>query len=388
MSRFLLVVPPFRGHAAPLIGVAEELERRGHTVAWVAHESELGTVLPAHAQCFAANEERTVEHEAAIEREMAGQRGFRSLRFFWEFAVAELARSMMNDVDRAIASFQPDVVISDQYCLAGAFGARRAGIPWATTATNTGFMDGALDATPKVSAWIHDLLVDLQAEVGLAPVDRPDLSPALVIVFSSRALLGGDAVDEPRFRYVGAVTTAVGESVAFPWDRLVEGPRVLVTLGTTAGERGRDFLRAAIEGVHRVGAQAIAVSDPLDGETRVPTDAIVMSEIPQLEVLDVVDAVICHGGHNTICEALLRGRPLMVAPLSYDQPANARLVQRCGAGLVVPARRSNAQTVADGLTHLLADPAFRQAARRVGDDLREGGGAVAATDALEGLVAA
>lgn len=34
MSRFLFVVPPLVGHVNPAAGVAAELARRGHTVAW------------------------------------------------------------------------------------------------------------------------------------------------------------------------------------------------------------------------------------------------------------------------------------------------------------------------------------------------------------------
>lgn len=385
MSRFLLVVPPFRGHVLPMVSVARELERRGHCVAWVAHRSEVGDVLPPNSECFAAMEDRTAVQEHAIERELAGQRGYRSLRFFWEVVVADLCRTMTPDVDLAIRRFDPDVIVSDQYCLAGAFGARRAGVRWATVATNTGFLDPALEATPRVGAWIERLLTGLQEEAGLDPIGRPDLSPDLVVVFSSREFLGDHAVDDPRFRYVGAVVGATEEHVDFPWHRLVQGQRVLVTLGTTAGDRGRRFLAAALAGVAHVGAQAIAVVDGWDDVTS--SDAIVLPRIPQLEVLSVVDAVICHGGHNTVCEALLQGLPLMVAPLTYDQPANARLVQRWRCGTVVSARRATARSVADALEPLLGDPGFRSAAGRAGEALRAGGGATAVAEALAGLAA-
>jgi UDP:flavonoid glycosyltransferase YjiC (YdhE family) len=46
-----------------------------------------------------------------------------------------------------------------------------------------------------------------------------------------------------------------------------------------------------------------------------------------------MSAVVCHGGHNTVCEAVAHGVPLVVTPIRDDQPIIARQVADAGAGI-------------------------------------------------------
>jgi UDP:flavonoid glycosyltransferase YjiC (YdhE family) len=46
-----------------------------------------------------------------------------------------------------------------------------------------------------------------------------------------------------------------------------------------------------------------------------------------------MSAVVCHGGHNTVCEAFAHGVPLVVTPIRDDQPIIARQVADAGAGI-------------------------------------------------------
>jgi UDP:flavonoid glycosyltransferase YjiC (YdhE family) len=55
-------------------------------------------------------------------------------------------------------------------------------------------------------------------------------------------------------------------------------------------------------------------------------------QVPQLELLPHLDAVVCHGGHNTVCETLMNGLPMVVIPIAYDQSHVAGRVFRVGAG--------------------------------------------------------
>ena len=54
--------------------------------------------------------------------------------------------------------------------------------------------------------------------------------------------------------------------------------------------------------------------------------------MPQLALLRHVDAVVCHGGHNTLCEALALGLQLVLAPVRDDHPLVADQVVAAGAG--------------------------------------------------------
>ena len=132
--------------------------------------------------------------------------------------------------------------------------------------------------------------------------------------------------------------------------------------------------------------QAIVLAPPeeLPG---VPEHVLAIERIPQLELLPHMDAVVCHGGLNTVSETLSNGVPLVVAPLTRDQPINAANVVRAGAGIRVHFYRASPGQLRAAVIALLGDPAYRTAARMVRDSFAAAGGAAEAATRLERLAA-
>jgi hypothetical protein len=62
-----------------------------------------------------------------------------------------------------------------------------------------------------------------------------------------------------------------------------------------------------------------------------------------------VDAVVCHAGHNTVCEALACAVPLVLAPVRDDQPLIAEQVAVAGAGLRLRFTYANAEHIGRAL---------------------------------------
>jgi UDP:flavonoid glycosyltransferase YjiC (YdhE family) len=109
--------------------------------------------------------------------------------------------------------------------------------------------------------------------------------------------------------------------------------------------------------------------------------------VPQLELLPRLDAVVTHAGHNTVCESLAHGLPLVLAPVRDDQPVIAGQVVDAGAGIRVKFGRVRAPELRAAVLAVLDEPRYREAAARVGASLRGAGGAEAAADHLETLLA-
>ncbi|MEV6184251.1 nucleotide disphospho-sugar-binding domain-containing protein, partial [Streptomyces sp. NPDC052015] len=101
-----------------------------------------------------------------------------------------------------------------------------------------------------------------------------------------------------------------------------------------------------------------------------------------------LDAVVCHAGHNTVCEALWHGVPLVVAPIRDDQPIVAAQVVDAGAGVRLRFGRADAARIGAAVEAVL-DPAqgHRKAAEAVGESFRAAGGSESAADRLETLTA-
>ena len=388
MARFLFVVPPLAGHTNPTVSVGRELVSRGHRVAWVAHRELVRPLLPDDAELIPVGDEVP---DDLVERMTAASRGLRgaaALKFLWADFIVPLARSMVPGVDAAVDRFRPEVLVVDQQAIAGALVARRRGLAWATSATTSAEFTGPLEGMPLVDRWVRGLLADLQLELGLSEREaaRGDLrfSAHLVIGFTTEALVGPLGAFPEHYVFVGPSIHDRPESVEFPWEELEDRPRVLVSLGTVNSDVGDRFYRTTVEALGSREMQVILVAPP-ERVGVAPDNVLVRSFVPQLALMEHMDAVVSHGGHNTVCESLAHGLPLVVAPIRDDQPIVAEQVVRAGAGLRVRFGRLRAEQLRSAVEQVLREPDYREAARGVQDSFASAGGASTAADHLEGL---
>ncbi|ARP69089.1 glycosyltransferase [Streptomyces pluripotens] len=390
MSAFLVVVPPLTGHINPVVGVAARLTARGHRVAWACADPALVRRLAgAEAQVFGCA--GPVPGTGGAVRP-PGLRGAEALKFLWEWYLLPLAEAMAPGVRAAVGTFRPDVVVADQQAFAGALVAERLRLPWATSATTSAEFTGAYDGLPKVADWLWQHLGVLRARLGdpNATAD-PRFSPHLLLVFSTPELIGPQAPSAPHIRYVGPSLTGRPDQPGFPWAWLDHGrAKVLVTLGTANVDAGDRFLAESLTALReRTDRLQAVVTDP-GGALPLTTgdqDILVLPTVPQLPLLERMDAVVCHAGHNTVCEALWHGVPLVVAPIRDDQPVVAGQVVDSGAGVRVRFGRVTAVRLGEALDTVLFGSAHRAAATRVRTAFRAAGGTGAAAAHLERLAA-
>ncbi|MCP3754739.1 glycosyltransferase [Streptomyces sp. TBY4] len=389
--RVLFAVPPLAGHVNPTVAVGSELAARGHEVAWTGPPGALSRLLPDHARILSAGAEAGGDY-TLLHARWRDLRGVGALRFLWEEALIPLARAMLPGVVRAIGAFGPDVLVADQQALAGPVAARRLGVPWVTSASTSAELTLPFADFPKVGEWVAAQIAGLLTACGEEPEQAgapwdPRFSERLVLVFSSRELVGGEGKFPPHYAFVGPAFGARPPAPHFPWDQLdPERRRVLVSLGTLNQEAGGRFYGAVLGAAERLSKDVqliLAAPAPLVGT--VPGNVLLRDSVPQLDLLRHLDAVVCHGGHNTVCEALAHGLPLVVAPIRDDQPIVARQVVDAGAGVRVRFGRTRAEELRDALTAVLDDPGHRRGARRIQASFAAAGGAAAAADRLEEL---
>jgi MGT family glycosyltransferase len=172
--------------------------------------------------------------------------------------------------------------------------------------------------------------------------------------------------------------------VDFPWDRLDGRPLVYATLGTTRNIQPQLF-RVIAEACQALNVQlVISLGKRFDPAsfTDLPGRPIVARFAPQLELLKLAQIVISHGGPNTTFEALMEGKPLIVIPLAYDQPAIAKRLAKLQLAIVLPVQRISALQIRRALVKILHDPHYRGAPETVQQRLLSVDGASCAVDII------
>jgi MGT family glycosyltransferase len=385
--KILFVAPPWAGHVNPTVSVAKVLSAHGHEVAWAGNQSLFGKLLPPGSQTFALGDEQADDELAA---EMARARGrtvrhLESVRYLWESVLVPLARGMRAPVERVIDAWKPDLVVVDHQAIGGALAARRADLPWVTFCTTSASVIDHFATLPKVKAWRDGLLADLEREAELPATAAPDLSPDRVVVFSTDALVGPLTAFPPHYRFVGPAISERVDTTPFPWGALDPGKKkVFVSLGTVWADSDLGFFATVAEAVAGMPWQVIAVAP--GSAAAMPDNVIVRGRVPQLDLLRHVDAVVSHGGHNTVCETLAAGVPLVVTPIRDDQPAVADQVSRAGAGLRLHFGRLNPRALREAIGRVLDEPGFRTAAGAVQASFTAAGGAARAASLIEALI--
>lgn len=389
MARYLFVVPPLTGHVSPLRAVAAELRSRGHQVAWTGPVPEVTRLLGARETVYPAGDSAPFE----VARRPGALRGFAALKFLWESYLVPLADAMVDGVAAAVEDCRPDALVVDQQALAGAVVAARTGLPWATTASTPSELSDPVSAMPKVAAWIDGLQQGLRDRHGV-PATTGDLrfSPGLVLAFTTEAL-AGEAIVRPagELRYVGAALADRNAYEDFPWERVRgQAKLVVVAFGTANGEPGARFLTTALRAFADLPPEfQVVIADP-DGVVPAAASPNVLAVrwIPQLALIRRATAVVCHGGHNTVCESLSHGVPLVVAPIRDDQPLLAQQVVDSGAGVRLRFDRAAAEDIRDAVLEVCRTPSYAEQAGRLRESFDRAGGASAAADHLTRLVAA
>lgn len=370
VSRFLLVVLPLQGHLFPMLAIGQELLHSGHEVVWCGPEDTLRPLVGPDA---------TVHPTGVRAYRRYAETGMAGVRALWDGYLLPFTRFVLDAVDDAVVRHRPDVVVAEQYALAGGLVAHRRGVRWASLCT------GLLElAPPPELAGFDDFVADRVAralELAGLPADEPldpRFSPDLVIALSSPGLTPPDALP-PRTVLVGAALGPRPNAPGFPWHDWDDDRRhVLVTVGTIVGHMIGDFYEraGAVLAPLADDVQAVFVTSGVDAKS-FPDNAIAAELVPMLDLMPRLDAVVCHAG-GAVNEALSYGVPMVLAPVRAEQVALSHRVAAAGAGIEVPILDVTVPELDAAVRAVLDDPAYRDGARRIGDEFAAAGGAPAA----------
>lgn len=188
------------------------------------------------------------------------------------------------------------------------------------------------------------------------------------------------------FYAVGPLRTP-SRLLAGEWEIDPQRPFIFASLGTLQGGRMDMFHRVA-KACARLDAQLLVAHcgglGPAQEDRLKRLGATWVTDFaPQQWVLEKADAVVTHGGLNTVMDAIKASTPMLVMPIGFDQPGVAARVIYAGAGLQL-SRRAHAGKIHDALVQLLDYPVAPL--QRLAQELEQAGGTPRAADIVETVI--
>ncbi len=102
------------------MAIGDGLAAAGHEVAWCGPEGDLRPLVGPDVTIYPSGK-RSFRQAVRMDAE--------AVRELWDEYVLPLNRFLTDPVESAVADYRPDVVLADQYALAGALAAHRRGLP-------------------------------------------------------------------------------------------------------------------------------------------------------------------------------------------------------------------------------------------------------------------
>lgn len=420
MGSFLLAAMPFSGHVTPMSAVAGQLAARGHTVRFYTGEAFRERV-EASGACLVPWREAPAFDENNLSEtfpRVVGKKGLGQVFINLEDVMINTAPAQIADLTAEHDRAPFDALVSEETSVSTALFAERSRLPWATVAilplnmTVTSGPPSGLGLTPGRNILMKARDAALRAAVpllarplikpmararetvGLPPsrqtFEKVVFSPRLVVASGAPALDFG-RTDRPRhLTYVGELRGTATATTDLPawWGDLKGRAVVHVTQGTqniTPAELIRPTLEAlAGRDVLVVVATGIRGHDTLPFP--VPANARVAGFVPYAELLPRVDIMVTNGGWGGTLGGLAHGIPLIIGGGDLDKPEIAARVAWSGAGVNLRTATPTSSAVAAAYDRVTTETSFREAAVRVGEQLRSLGGAPRAAELLESLL--
>ena len=308
-------------------------------------------------------------------------------------------RGLVADLLELSAHWKPDVVIHDHTELGGWIAAELLGVPSAPFAMTVRILD-----EPMLDLTIADRVADLLGHFGLPDLNdaRPDRWLYLDSIppsFCSAFFPAGETVHSLRY---STDDRTGGECLPAWFEELGERPIVYVTLGTVFNRLPGALAKLA-RGASAVDVDVVVTTgrnlDP-DSLGSLPTNVRLERYLPQADLIPECDAVVCHGGFNTVFAALAAARPVVVVPFSADQPLNAFLCSSNGLGVsctteqregsmfpLATADALAAEDISAALHRILSEPSYAAAARQMQTEIAAQPGVEHGVELVEQLVA-
>lgn len=409
------------GDINPLVAVALEMKRRGHSPVMAIPEIYRPKIEPLGIEFHALRPEIDPKDKRLVAMVYDVKKGTETgLR---EFLFPSLRETYDDLLDAATRPMRADLMLLGELNYTGPIVAEATGIPWASYVLAPFSFFSAYDPPvlppyPNLAKVDHALpgmghtikrvahfvtrkwpepIYALRRELGLPPGPNPIFdakhSPWLVLALFSRAL-GQEQKDWPPHTLITGFcyydSDAGNAALPAELETFLQAgePPVVFTLGSAAVLAAGKFYEHSARAAMRMHKRAVLLvgDDERNRPTSALPDSICVANYAPFTALFPRAAMVVHqGGVGTVAQCLRAGKPMVIMPYSHDQPDNARRMKRLGVARVIQRDHYAPPAVAETVSAMLADKSYGQHAHSAAELVNQEHGVNTACDALEKL---
>ena len=357
--KILFINLPYHGHVVPTIGLVQELIKRG---------CEITYLLP-------------FDWETVISGSGAKFHGYKN-----DKQLSKQIKSAYTAAEQIIEEF--DFVIYEQFFFLGKHLAEKYHKPVAriftAPVTNRKLMDEFIETKGPLSIFKHKWIAraftqDIAKGISMKTDNWLDEiiynPPELNLIYTLREYQPYESeFPEEQYKFLGP---SIYERKAESFD-FVKGinPVVYISLGTVI-KGAVSFFQNCLEAFRDENIDVIiSVGKNFDSRKlkNIPSNIHIYKSVPQLEVLNMVDVFVTHGGMNSVSEALVYGVSMVVIPFVSDQPVNAQCIEKLGVGKRLEYSEVNKDTLKEYVQSVLLDADMKENIAKVQKLIRQAPG--------------
>lgn len=397
MARILFTTWEGGGHVQPMLLAAKGMAARGHAVRVISDAANApdAAALGVPFRPWSGDLSRPDKSaESDKLRDWEAETPLDTIRNLLDGVIAGPSLAYANDVLAALADEPADLIVTQELLFGPMMAADKAGVPLAILAANIWsfptlpgqppFGAGMAPPANDDEAALHAMVAQTTRtifQMGLPALNSArealDLAPLAdlydqlnvakrILLATSRAFdFAPDPLPEP-FRYAGPY---VADPVwVEPFAAQADDGRPLVLVSFSSLYQAQEkAIGAVLEALGGLDVRGVVTTGPTVDPAAFspPANVTIVRSAPHAGLLPHAAAFVTHCGHGSTLRPLMAGVPLLCLPMGRDQNDNAARVTARGAGLQL-APDAAAPAIAEALSRLLSEPAFRQAAARLG----------------------